>query len=74
MIVNAAATFVFSVLTFNTIYRYILQPNEHLRDLLYVQLKWESFYLFTTLMVIHICDLVTSEVSIVSDTSFKSLE
>lgn len=64
MMVNAAATFVYSVLTFYTFYRYILQKDEVFGQLLWEQVKWEIFYLCSTLMVIYTTYIVSSEVNI----------
>lgn len=65
MMVNTANTFVFSVFTFYTLYRYILQQNEMFEKLLWTHLRWELFYFVPTLIFIYTADLVATEASIV---------
>lgn len=58
-----ASTFIFSVLTFYTFYRYIVQQHESFKDLLWMHLQWQLFYLIFTLLVIYTANQVTSEVN-----------
>lgn len=61
--INTAATFIHSVLTSYNFYRYITQNNHLFKTLLFETLKWEFFYLLSTLILIYTCDRVCSEVN-----------
>lgn len=62
MIFNAACTFLFSVLTFYTFYRYNAQPNEFLTQLTFMHSVWQFMFLTSTIAVIYNSELVTSAV------------
>lgn len=60
--VNAAITFIFSVLTFYTFYRYILEQNGFFKEVSFVHFIWQMFYLIGILKVIYSANQVTNEV------------
>lgn len=64
MMVNTACTFVFSVLSFYSFYRYLFQPDELLKALSMLHFGWLLFFLTSTLTVIYNANLVASEVNI----------
>lgn len=59
---NIGNTFIFSVLTLYTFYRYILQQNELYRDLSYSHFHWQIFYFFYAFILIYAGSTVTSKV------------
>lgn len=59
---NIAATFVYSVLTCYTLYRYFLEQNEFFRQLASVHLHWQLFYVIYALAVIYAGNAVASKV------------
>lgn len=61
--VNAGVTLVYSVLTFYTFYRYIVQQNDIFEDLSLVHFQWELLFVSSLLTSIYIADQVSSEVS-----------
>lgn len=63
---NIGATFVFSVLTFYTLYRYILQRNEFFEKLTRIHLDFQVFYFIYTLTVIYAGSIIAREVNSVS--------
>lgn len=62
--VNIGATFVLSILTWYTLYRYFLHPNAFYTDLLIVHFSILSFFSVFTTVVIYIGSLVRSKVNI----------
>lgn len=64
MMVNTAATFLFTILTLYTFYRYILHQDEFFKDLSLLHLKWQLFYLSVTLTVIYTANQVAREVNV----------
>lgn len=64
MMVNTACTFIFSVLSFYSFYRYSFQEDEFFKKLALLHFGWLSFFLTSTLTVIYTANLVASEVNI----------
>lgn len=64
MMFTTACTFIFSVLTCYTFYRFLIQQDTFLKDLSLLHFNWQIFFLTSTLMVIITANLVTSEVNI----------
>lgn len=61
---NVGFTFIFSVLCLYTFYRYYFEQNDTLKQLSYVHLDWQIFYLFYTFMLINAGSKIASNVSI----------
>lgn len=62
--INIGATFVYSVLTFYTFYRYILQRNSYHERLTRQHFNYQIFYLIYTNMVIYAGSILAREVGI----------
>lgn len=58
-----AASFIFSVLTFYTFYRFAVQKDKFFNDLLWLHLQWCTLYLASTLLVIYMANQVKREVN-----------
>lgn len=61
---NTAITFVFSVLTFYSFYRYTFQQNDFFKELSWMHLQWEIIFLASTLTAIYAANRVSNEVII----------
>lgn len=61
---NIGQSFIFSVLSFYTFYRYLIEPNEFFKQVALVHFYWQLFYLIYTNMVIYVGSVVTSKVNI----------
>lgn len=59
---NVAVTFVFSVLSFYTFYRFIVDPNEFFKQVALIHFFWQSFYLIYVFMVIYVGSVIKSKV------------
>lgn len=59
--VITAYTFIFSVITLHTFYRYVIQRNEEFKDLSWLHFQWQFFYLISMLLIIYTANLVTRE-------------
>lgn len=62
---NVGAAFVISVFTYYAVYRYIFKETEYSHEMISIQVKWQTFYLTYTLLVIWISSMVKKEVSAV---------
>lgn len=56
------ATFILTVLTLYTLYRYLITHNELIEQLFYVHVNWVALYLFFALVTIHVGSKVTRQV------------
>lgn len=63
--VITAYTFIFSVISLYTFYRYFVQHNEFFKDLSWLHFQWQFFYLISMLMIIYTANLVTNEVKFI---------
>lgn len=63
MLMNTACTFLFSVLTCYTFYRYTVHPNELLKQLSFIHSVWLLLFFTSTIAVIYSSELMTSEAS-----------
>lgn len=70
MMVHTAATFVQSVLTFYSFYRYILQRDDFFKEILLTYFQWQLYYLALTITVIYTANLLTKEVKYSKDFLF----
>lgn len=61
---NIGATFVFSVLTFYTLYRYILHQTEFFERLTRIHFDYQIFYAIYIYMVIYAGSIIAREVNI----------
>lgn len=61
---NIGQSFIFSVLSFYTFYRYLIEPNEFFKQVALVHFYWQLFYLIYAYMVIYAGSVVTSKVNI----------
>lgn len=66
--ITIANTFVFTVLTFYTLYRYLVQQNETFQEVSQIHFQWQTVYLTSTMAVLFTTHLVTNEVSITRGT------
>lgn len=64
MIVNAAYTFLFSILTLYTLYLYFIQRSDELEAIFFMHLTWYIFFSSSTLTVIYTANQVNSEVNV----------
>lgn len=60
---SVAVTFVFSVLSFYTFYRYIIDPTEFFKQMALIHFFWQSFYLIYAFMIIYAGSVIKSKVS-----------
>lgn len=60
---NIGATFIFSILTFYTFYRYILEQNDFFQQVTFVHFYWQIFYLVYAFMVIYAGSVIASKVN-----------
>lgn len=60
--INIGTAFVFSVLTFYSMYQYILQQNELFGHIAYVHINYQIFYMTCTTLVIYAGSLIAREV------------
>lgn len=58
---NVGAAFVISVFTYYTLYRYIFKTTEFSHEMISIQVKWQTFYLSYTFIVIWISNMVKNE-------------
>lgn len=60
---DIGATFIFTVLTCYTLYRYIVQRNALFEQLAYLHINFQVFYTFYAIAVIYAGDLIAREVN-----------
>lgn len=60
---NIGATFIFSVISFYTFYRYILEQNEFFEQVTVVHFYWQIFYLIYAYMIIYAGSVVNEKVN-----------
>lgn len=60
---NVGAAFVISVFTYYTLYHHIFKKMGYSNEMISIQVKWQTFYLTYTLIVIWISSMVKKEVS-----------
>lgn len=61
---SIGATFVFSIFTFYTLYRYILQQNDFYAHFTKLHLTYQFFYMIYTNMVVYAGSLIGREVNL----------
>lgn len=73
MIINAASSFLFSLTTLYTLYRYTVQPNEMLGQLSFIHSVYQLMFLMSTIAIIYSSELVTSEVNFIRNNSVLNM-
>lgn len=63
MVINAAYTFVFSLLTLYAAWRYVIDQGDDVKEMLFIHVIWQLFFTISTLTIIYTASLVNSEVN-----------
>lgn len=64
--ITVCNTFIFSVLTYYTVYRYVVQQNKSFQEVSQIHFQWQTVYLSSTMIVLYTTHSVKNEVSIIS--------
>lgn len=62
--ITIANTFIYTVLTYLTLYRYVVQQNESFQEVFQIHFQWQTVYLSSMLVVLYTTHSVASEVYI----------
>lgn len=63
--ITIANTFIFTVITYYTLYRYVVQQNKSFQEVSQIHFQWHTVYLSSTMVVLYTTHSVRNEVVIV---------
>lgn len=66
MMVNTAASFIFSIFTFYSFYRYIVDQSDFFKETAILHFDWQIYYLASALVVIRSANQLANEVNIIN--------